>query len=199
MGTEPVDRFTEPSIDKIWVPITAFSVFLVGICLYVLTGYGHFFALGLGSVALIAWRYGRSYGMAGGAAVAATSTVLTLARSVDPSAVLRDNSMYLVMALGVGSVVGYLSDTNRELRAAYREIRLLQGFIPICCSCKKVREDDGYWTQVEEYVSQRTDAQFSHGFCPDCLEELVGVDTASSRSLTPPASVSSDSKPIERH
>ncbi|MDA3838040.1 MAG: PAS domain-containing protein [Candidatus Delongbacteria bacterium] len=52
------------------------------------------------------------------------------------------------------------------------EIETLHGIIPICSSCKKVREDDGYWAQVEQYLSTRSDAKFSHSICPDCLKEL---------------------------
>ncbi|MDA3886715.1 MAG: PAS domain-containing protein [Candidatus Delongbacteria bacterium] len=52
------------------------------------------------------------------------------------------------------------------------EIETLHGIIPICSSCKKVRDDEGYWEQVEEYLSTRSDARFSHSICPDCLKEL---------------------------
>ncbi|MBN2790768.1 MAG: PAS domain-containing protein [Candidatus Delongbacteria bacterium] len=52
------------------------------------------------------------------------------------------------------------------------EIETLHGIIPICSSCKKVRDDEGYWAQVEEYLSTRSDAKFSHSICPDCLKEL---------------------------
>ena len=44
--------------------------------------------------------------------------------------------------------------------------------LPICSACKKVRDDQGYWKQIEEYISQRSGAQFSHGLCPDCMEQL---------------------------
>ncbi len=63
-------------------------------------------------------------------------------------------------------------ETIRELRAALGEIRDLQGILPICASCKKVRDDTGYWEQVESYVARHTGAQFSHGVCPDCIKAL---------------------------
>jgi hypothetical protein len=63
-------------------------------------------------------------------------------------------------------------ETIRELRAALGEIRDLQGILPICASCKKVRDDTGYWEQVESYVSRHTGAQFSHGVCPECIKTL---------------------------
>ena len=59
-----------------------------------------------------------------------------------------------------------------ELRTALDEIKTLQGLLPICSKCKKVRDDRGFWHQVEQYVSERTQARFSHGICPDCAKTL---------------------------
>jgi phosphoserine phosphatase RsbU/P len=57
----------------------------------------------------------------------------------------------------------------QELRTALDHIKTLQGIIPICSFCKKIRDDQGYWSQVEAYLSLHSDAQFSHGFCPECM------------------------------
>ncbi|MFA7331760.1 MAG: PAS domain S-box protein [Candidatus Delongbacteria bacterium] len=59
-----------------------------------------------------------------------------------------------------------------ELRSAMDQIKTLKGIVPICAKCKKIRDDRGYWQQVEAYISQRTEANFSHGLCPDCVETL---------------------------
>ena len=48
----------------------------------------------------------------------------------------------------------------------------LRGLLPICMKCKKIRNDKGYWERVEAYVSRRSDAQFSHGICPDCEKKF---------------------------
>ncbi|HEY9595395.1 MAG TPA: hypothetical protein VHE79_13020 [Spirochaetia bacterium] len=61
------------------------------------------------------------------------------------------------------------------LHASTREVRELSGLIPICSNCKKIRDDLGYWNQVESYIQKHTDAQFSHGLCPECLESLYGT------------------------
>jgi len=53
------------------------------------------------------------------------------------------------------------------------EIETLRGIVPICAYCKKIRDDDGYWNQVEKYVSKHTGAKFSHGICPACFEEVM--------------------------
>jgi PleD family two-component response regulator len=59
-----------------------------------------------------------------------------------------------------------------ELRAALEHVRTLEGLLPICAWCKKIRDDKGYWTGVEKYLVQRTSAQFTHGICPDCAARV---------------------------
>jgi hypothetical protein len=64
-----------------------------------------------------------------------------------------------------------LNDTVDKLQKALAEVRTLRGILPICSFCKKIRDDDGYWNQVEVYVKERSDADFSHSICPDCMKE----------------------------
>lgn len=59
-----------------------------------------------------------------------------------------------------------------ELRAALKELKTLQGIIPICSNCKNIRDDDGYWEQIEAYFTKHSEASFSHGICPDCVKKL---------------------------
>lgn len=61
----------------------------------------------------------------------------------------------------------------RDLQAALREVRALQQILPICSYCRKIRDDDNYWQSVEAYVSQHTQAKFSHSICPDCYASQV--------------------------
>ncbi|HIJ59195.1 MAG TPA: response regulator [Nitrospirae bacterium] len=65
-----------------------------------------------------------------------------------------------------------LLDANRELRRANEKIRRLEGLIPICARCKKIKDDNGYWKQIEEYLKENSGVEFTHGFCPDCLKSL---------------------------
>ena len=58
-----------------------------------------------------------------------------------------------------------------DLQKALDEVKKLSGLIPICSHCKKVRDDNGYWDQVEDYISKRSDVDFSHGICPDCMKK----------------------------
>jgi len=62
--------------------------------------------------------------------------------------------------------------THIELKRAREEIKTLRGIIPICSSCKKIRDDKGYWQQVDAYLHSHTEALFSHGICPECAEVL---------------------------
>lgn len=61
---------------------------------------------------------------------------------------------------------------ERELEQALSEVKVLRGFIPICASCKKIRDDKGYWQQIETYIQERSEALFSHGICKDCMKKL---------------------------
>jgi sigma-B regulation protein RsbU (phosphoserine phosphatase) len=59
-----------------------------------------------------------------------------------------------------------------ELQEALAHVKTLSGLLPICMSCKKIRDDEGYWKQIEYYIQQRSEAKFSHGICPDCKTKL---------------------------
>ncbi len=59
-----------------------------------------------------------------------------------------------------------------ELQDALADVKLLSGLVPICANCKKIRDDQGYWTQIESYIQDRSDAKFSHSICPDCAKKL---------------------------
>ncbi len=65
-----------------------------------------------------------------------------------------------------------LEEHVAQLRDALAEVRTLSGLLPICAGCKSIRDDQGYWHQVESYVSKHTDARFSHGLCPGCAQRL---------------------------
>ena len=65
-----------------------------------------------------------------------------------------------------------LADRVKELQDALANVKVLHGLLPICSYCKRIRGDDQYWTQVESYIAERSDAQFSHGICPPCATEL---------------------------
>lgn len=63
-------------------------------------------------------------------------------------------------------------ERTRELHIAMDEVKVLSGFLPICASCKKIRDDEGNWKQLESYISKRSEAEFTHGICPECARKL---------------------------
>ncbi|MBL7005977.1 MAG: hypothetical protein ISR78_02720 [Spirochaetia bacterium] len=65
-----------------------------------------------------------------------------------------------------------LQKEKENLQKALSEIKTLKGIVPICANCKKIRDDDGYWNQLEEYIRDHSEVDFSHGICPDCAEKL---------------------------
>jgi GAF domain-containing protein len=75
-------------------------------------------------------------------------------------------------------VTGHLSliSKNTQLEDALKEVRTLQGLIPICANCKKIRDDKGFWQKVEVYLEERSNARFTHGLCEDCIHKLYGKE-----------------------
>ena len=76
----------------------------------------------------------------------------------------------------------HLDDRIDELQKALSQIRRLHGIMPICAHCKRIRNDENYWQQVEAYISAHSDARFSHSICPDCFERVkMDLDALESR------------------
>ena len=65
-----------------------------------------------------------------------------------------------------------LQRRTKELEVALAKIKTLRGLIPICASCKKIRSDKGFWQQLEDYLTEHSEADFTHGICPECLEQM---------------------------
>jgi hypothetical protein len=61
---------------------------------------------------------------------------------------------------------------KQRVDEAVAKIKVLSGFLPICASCKKIRDDQGYWNQIEAYIQDHSEAEFTHGLCPDCIRRL---------------------------
>jgi phosphoserine phosphatase RsbU/P len=79
----------------------------------------------------------------------------------------------LQVASRVVSLQDRLTERVRELEEALGSVRQLQGLLPICAYCKRIRDDQNYWKQVETYLADHSDVQFSHGICPSCLERVM--------------------------
>ena len=67
----------------------------------------------------------------------------------------------------------HLAEHIKELETALSQVKQLQGILPICSYCKKIRDDQNYWQRVESYISDHSEAEFSHSICPSCYEDVV--------------------------
>jgi hypothetical protein len=84
---------------------------------------------------------------------------------------------FLIIAYTTSKIRFLLTEerkVSKDLRDALVQIKTLSGLIPICASCKKIRDDKGYWNQLETYIKEHSEAEFSHGICPDCMKKLYG-------------------------
>lgn len=79
-----------------------------------------------------------------------------------------DKGIYLHYAMDITDI----RRTQKDLEEAIKEIKTLKGILPICSSCKNIRDDNGYWNQIESYIGQHSDADFSHSICPECAKKL---------------------------
>ncbi|HNY28149.1 MAG TPA: GAF domain-containing protein, partial [Candidatus Sumerlaeota bacterium] len=103
--------------------------------------------------------------------------VVGVANKATPYVDSDEGQLYLLMQ-GMWQIVQRKrAEEERErliedLQRALAEVKALSGLLPICSNCKKVRDDKGYWTQIERFIEERSDASFSHSICPDCLDKL---------------------------
>lgn len=77
-----------------------------------------------------------------------------------------------VITFNAASILMYAGLVTIHAQRLENELKTLEGFLPICASCKKIRDDRGYWKQVEEYIEHHTDATMTHTICPDCVQKL---------------------------
>ncbi len=81
---------------------------------------------------------------------------------------------FVLLALGIHQwlpkVISYKAHMQQQLYQSQHEVKKLQALLPICARCKKIRDEQNHWQPIESYISKHTESEFSHGFCPDCLE-----------------------------
>jgi len=146
-----------------------------------ITGYDmHFFVLYFLPVAIIAWNIGCKSSIAMAVVCDFAWYWADLGHPYSSPILGYWNAAiellaYVIIALAVSKL---WADLDREkflsekLGAALGEVTQLQGLLPICASCKRIRDDKGYWEQIETYIGHRSQAQFSHGICPECAKKL---------------------------
>lgn len=93
------------------------------------------------------------------------------------TAVIGNEDVYIESFTDITALKNVEAEKERiisELQEALEKIKVMRGLLPICSCCKKIRDDSGYWSQVEEYIHEHSDVQFSHSICPNCSEKLYG-------------------------
>jgi hypothetical protein len=85
---------------------------------------------------------------------------------------IRLNSTLAVKIIESQQLQKELEDAVEHLKTTLSEVKTLTGLLPICTSCKKIRDDKGYWNQIELYIKEHSEADFSHSICPECAKKL---------------------------
>ncbi len=83
---------------------------------------------------------------------------------------------FILLAVGIGrwlpKVIEYQEMIKKSLKKSNDEVKILRGFLPICASCKKIRDDEGFWRQIESYISEHSELKFTHSICPECAKKV---------------------------
>ena len=91
-----------------------------------------------------------------------------------------------ILGLSIGAILLVLNKQHADLERALENVHTLRGLLPICSSCKRIRNDQGYWDEIESYLLEHAGAVFSHALCPTCIAELYpDVDTSGREELQP--------------
>ena len=98
----------------------------------------------------------------------------------------RELHMAMEIALYRRETEASLESLNQKLQTALDEVKTLSGLLPICSWCKKIRDDDGYWQQIEKYIRAQSDAEFTHSICPDCYNRVAETQVNANRDQPKP-------------
>jgi AmiR/NasT family two-component response regulator len=109
------------------------------------------------------------------------ASVLKRAKETEPYGYIlkpftaRELMVQVEMALYRHQMENERAQLKHELEIAHENLRTLRGLLPLCAGCKKIREDDGYWSKLEDYFAAHANVEFTHGFCPDCENHFYGT------------------------
>lgn len=136
-------------------------------------------------LALMAWNCGLRTTLCFGSILSAARVGFQMAWGVpyDTEFAAINGIGRLSVLLTIIFLVSKLGEQTRALRA---RVRTLEGILPTCSFCKDIRDPEGNWHQIEEYVTTHSEARFSHGVCPDCASKHYGIVMTSSISSSPP-------------
>lgn len=143
------------------------AVFVVGID-YAVGPHVEFPGLFIVPIVYGAWYGGLRWGLP--LSLLPIAHVATIAWGL-PSATFEASISAVVRVLVLAAVAWWIASVAESQRALTREVELLEGLLPICSYCKKIRDDAGDWQVLEKYIQDRTAARFTHGICERCLEQ----------------------------
>ena len=123
-------------------------------------------------VTLATWYSGRPWGVAMAVFLPLVRIVFSAFWAVPWS--ITTTILNGLIQMATLAAFAFLVDQAVQRKALYAEVQLLRGILPICSFCKKIRNEDDQWEPLERYISGHSDAQFSHGLCPDCAQEHYG-------------------------
>jgi hypothetical protein len=142
----------------------------------------NFFAFYFIPVSLAAWYVGKKWAIATAVLSAITWTAADfLSEHVYPhwSLYLWNGGIrftsFIILGIGLSTIRKLLEvekELSKNLRTTLDEVKMLKGFLPICASCKNIRNDRGYWEKIELYIQNHSEAEFTHTLCPDCIKKL---------------------------
>ena len=125
-------------------------------------------------IGLAAWKSGRAWGLAFAILLPLFRLLSLIAIWDDPFTLIEAVINYAIRS-GVFAIFVVLIDrVAKQTRQLSREVKQLTGLLPICSFCKKIRDDQGQWQVIERYITHKTEASFSHSFCPECMQEHYG-------------------------
>jgi hypothetical protein len=180
-GHEPMTKVKELLFKKKKLLIICWILLSIGvIVLDYLTGpFIYFPIFFLFPVVLATWFNGLRWGLVFACFLSFVRIFFSLAWPAPWS--ILESSVNAAIRLIIFSLTVLLVDREVKRRALLEEVKILRGLLPICSFCKKIRREDNTWVPVEEYVREHSEADFSHGFCPDCMRDHYGVDLSSTK------------------
>lgn len=125
-------------------------------------------------ISLASWYLGRSWGLALGIVMPLIRFFFNIALWTIPWTIV-EASVNCAIRMVVFSLFAILIDrTAKQALSLSKEVSMLSGLLPICSYCKKIRDESNLWMPIERYITQRSDASFTHGVCPECAEKYLG-------------------------
>ncbi|HTP13182.1 MAG TPA: hypothetical protein VMM37_06110, partial [Bacteroidota bacterium] len=165
---------TLPDHRRLFLILWAILAVLIMFIDYVMGPYFQFPFLFILPVVFSTWYNGRWWGYVYAVVLPLCRLYLTTIWTIPWTIV--ESSINALIRISVLSLLAYLVGRIAvQTRAKEKEVKMLEGLLPICASCKKIRDESGEWQVLEAYITGHSGAKFSHGVCPDCAKKLYGL------------------------